>query len=230
MNKMICSVNGCESPVKCKCLCNKHYQRSRIHGDVNAFNAKRGHGCLVPSCDGKHRAHGYCLKHYTRFIRYGDVDHVEITVGDNKKRLMDSTEISASGCWEWKKRIHDGGYGVVSLNGRLEQAHRASWMVFVGEIPQGMQVNHRCHNRSCINPEHLYIGTQTENMKDMKDAGRENRATGERNGNARLTKGMVLSIKLLLKEGKKSKEIASVFGVAPTTVSAIKNKKIWLGL
>lgn len=100
-------------------------------------------------------------------------------------------------------------------------------MVFVGDIPEGMQLNHTCHNRACVNPSHLYVGTQIENMKDMRDAGRENKAKGERSGTAVLDAEKVLLIKKLIRDGVKQAEIADRFSVAPTTVSAIKNKKTW---
>ncbi|WP_287868603.1 HNH endonuclease [Aeromonas sp.] len=227
MSDAICSIDGCENKIKCKGLCSKHYQRFIKHGDAEAFKSKRFFGCLVPGCNGKHRSKGYCMKHYHRLRANGDAQRVSIIVGDDKKRIVDSVVVSEAGCWVWQKRIHDGGYGITSLNGRLEMAHRASWMVFVGAIPTGVQVNHTCHNRACVNPEHLYLGSQVDNMRDMTDAGRENRAIGQRNGSALLTPEKVLQIRSLIEAGRKIKDIAVIYGISPTTVSAIKGKKTW---
>lgn len=78
-----------------------------------------------------------------------------------------------TGCWDWisGSRCH-GGYGTVRTDGKKRLAHRVSYEVFVGPIPEGKIVCHSCDNRMCVNPEHLWIGTQKDNVKDMLDKGR----------------------------------------------------------
>lgn len=179
--------------------------------------------CSVAGCSGKRFGKGFCVKHYARWVRHGDPNHVSVVVGDVKARLIASVNKSAEGCHVWQG-FSKNGYGVTSLNGRLEQAHRASWKVFIGDIPLGMQVNHKCHNRLCINPEHLYVGTQVENMADMDRAGRRNAAIGERNGNAKLNPELVLAIR---NDTRVHSDIAAEYGVSRTLVSAVKRKVIW---
>lgn len=183
--------------------------------------------CSVDGCIATIKGRGLCQKHYYRWRRNGDPLTVRIIVGDDKKRILSSIKKSKAGCWVWQKTIHAGGYGIVSLRGKHEMAHRAAWKVLVGEIPEGMQLNHTCHNRACINPDHLYLGTQIDNMRDMQDAGRENKALGERGGMTVLTEVAVREIRKLIGEGWTNKDIARVFGVAPTTVSSIKRKRTW---
>lgn len=92
-----------------------------------------------------------------------------------KKRLIEnSIPIPESGCWIWLKQanIHGGGYGRISINNKVEKAHRVSYRIFIGEIPDKLFVCHHCDTPSCINPYHLFIGTNLDNQKDMHKKGR----------------------------------------------------------
>jgi hypothetical protein len=75
-------------------------------------------------------------------------------------------------CWEWAGAKHRFGYGMLRINGAAVTAHRTSWTVFNGDIPDGMSVLHRCDNPCCCNPEHLFLGTHADNMADMTAKGR----------------------------------------------------------
>ena len=78
-----------------------------------------------------------------------------------------------SGCWLWLAALDTSGYGKFNMAGRILGAHRVSWELHQGSIPEGKNVLHTCDIPSCVNPNHLYIGTQKDNAKDMHDRGRD---------------------------------------------------------
>lgn len=91
-------------------------------------------------------------------------------------RLKRSFDVDPEGCWIWNKVALKGGYGRIRIDDKMVLAHRASYENFVGPIPEGHQVLHRCDKPSCINPSCLFLGTQVDNMADMVAKGRQVRA------------------------------------------------------
>jgi len=96
-----------------------------------------------------------------------------------------------------------------------------------GPIPEGKLVCHTCDTPLCINPDHLFIGTNADNIQDCVKKGRAARAKGSRNGNAKFDEGQVIEIKVLLNQGNSRRKIAREFGVAHQTVNAINTGKTW---
>jgi hypothetical protein len=87
-------------------------------------------------------------------------------VTPNATRLWPKVSIQPSGCWHWIGAKDTSGYGRFRVGNRMERAHRAVWRLCVGDIPTGLQLNHDCDVRDCVRPEHVYIGTQGDNVRD----------------------------------------------------------------
>ena len=144
------------------------------------------------------------------------------------EKFMARVHKTPDGCWQWKGAISPGGYGLFLFNGRRIFAHRASWILHRGEIPVALLVCHTCDVRYCVNPSHLFLGTPAMNAADARRKGRTSR--GERK-NSKLTADQVQQIRRLLMEDKMyMTEIGRQFGVASTTISSIKQGKIWVHL
>ena len=134
-----------------------------------------------------------------------------------------------TGCWLWTATGDEKGYGHFRYKGRPQKAHRASWMLHRGEIPDGMLVCHHCDTPACVNPDHLFLGTNDDNMRDRQEKGRQ--ARGERAPTAVLTEREVSAIRLLSdKHDIPKADIAEAFGVGGSTIGAIVRRKTWTHL
>lgn len=143
------------------------------------------------------------------------------------QRLMENSElIPFSGCRVWTGCVDKDGYGRIRLNGKRCSAHRLSYMVFKGE-PKNF-VCHTCDVPSCINPDHLYDGTNSQNMQDRTRRGRAAMATGERHGHAKLIWDQVRAMRKMRESGKSLRKIAKAFDMTNTGhISNIVRYKIW---
>lgn len=136
-----------------------------------------------------------------------------------------------NGCWEWKRVRNQHGYGQLRVDGRMVYAHRLAYELGKGQIHDGLHVLHKCDNPRCINPEHLSLGTQSQNMKECSERGRAHipkpEKPGETNPAAKLRDVDVRSIRRLLVSGWTQREIAERFNVSQQTISNIKSGKRW---
>lgn len=133
-----------------------------------------------------------------------------------------------SGCWLWTAGTNARGYGQFALRGRSCGAHRASWELHRGPIPDGSCVLHRCDTPPCVNPDHLFLGTHADNAADMMEKGRSSR--GERHYNSRLTAEQVAAIRRQAAEGATLTEMAIDTGVRRQTISLVARRKTWTHL
>ena len=92
-----------------------------------------------------------------------------------KERLLSKRKIKANGCWEWTGALAQGYVLIHLRNNNFTKAHRLSWELFRGPIPKGLCVCHHCDNPKCFNPDHLWVGTHADNMKDKDRKGRGNK-------------------------------------------------------
>jgi len=146
---------------------------------------------------------------------------------DRYKQLFEDSVIKSEGCWGWKNYSNISGSGRIGVRGNFLSAYRASWLIYRGEIPKGLLVLHKCHNRVCSNPDHLYLGTHKDNTQDMLRAGRGNRSR-KKAKSAKLDREKALEIKKLLKDRSLSQyEIAKRFTVSRSTILDILRGKSW---
>lgn len=141
-----------------------------------------------------------------------------------KERLLDKIEKRENGCWVWTAATNPQGYGLMVYKKRLISAHRISWMEHVGEIQDGLYVCHRCDNPLCINPDHLFLGSQKENMDDMIRKGRQIHPRGEDFNKSKLTWEAVRHIRSSDMTGY---ALAKMYGVGKNTIYAILKNRTW---
>jgi len=130
-------------------------------------------------------------------------------------------------CWIFLGPHTMQGYGKTTLKGKPITAHRESWILHFGLIPKGVCVLHKCDFPPCINPEHLYLGTQSENNKDAYSRNRRPRPVGELNGRSKLSARDVRKIRGLCSRGEHQVKVANKFGMSPQMISNIVTNKAW---
>lgn len=136
-------------------------------------------------------------------------------------RFMDKVSPEPnSGCWLWTGAVNDSGYGLFRNN---ERAHRVSYEIHKGPIPNGLVACHKCDNRLCVNPDHIFIGTKGDNNRDMHAKGRANRPRGEAN-HSRLS-GEQVEFVLLSQLG--TRQLGRLLGVSHTCISRIRRGLRW---
>ena len=141
-----------------------------------------------------------------------------------RDRLLDSIQLAAgTGCWEWTKYRDPSGYGRSEYEGEV-MAHRISFLAFVGSIPGGLHVLHRCDNPCCINPRHLFLGTNADNVKDRVSKGRQQSVAKELNPRAKLTEAEVAEIRAA---DATQAQLARRYGVCPSTIGYIRRRETW---
>lgn len=129
-------------------------------------------------------------------------------------------DAKADSCWAWTGSRIQGGYGMILAENGNELAHRVSYRMYVGDIPEGLFVCHKCDNRWCVNPDHLFAGTHAENMADMTAKGRQGK---------KLNRVTASEIRKAIRAGHESqRSIARKFGVSPQLVTLIKQGRVWL--
>jgi len=144
-------------------------------------------------------------------------------------RQAETNNLDPSACWIWKGNINSNGYGRFVIGNKHKLAHRVSFELFVGNIPDGQNVCHTCDDRLCVNPHHLWLGSQSENLADAVSKGRLTPpdTRGERNGNRKLTASDVSKIRDMFKSGIKRFLIARHYNVSPSTIGEIISNKTW---
>ncbi len=150
-----------------------------------------------------------------------------IPENSEQTKFQRRVKVTDDGCWEWQGHILHNGYGQASVGGKLFRAHRLSFSLFCGDIPEGILVLHKCDNRKCVRPDHLFLGSHSDNMQDCVAKGRIARSIGESNPAAKLTYSQVHGIKVRALAGEPVRYIAEEFGVSQSLVRQIRSGKKW---
>lgn len=143
----------------------------------------------------------------------------------------------SDGCWTWTGRPNESGYGSIRPNPTemghplpKVLAHRLSWQLHFGTIPDGLEVCHTCDNPPCVNPGHLFLGTHADNIEDMRRKGRARSANGSAHTSAKLTDEAVREIRRTNRPGGNTRELARRFGVTSKTIRRIAVGDGWAGV
>jgi len=145
---------------------------------------------------------------------------------NTKQTLWDRCSKKENGCWEYSP-INKDGYGRMWYKCKVQPAHRLAYeFTNTTKISKNLKVCHSCDNRCCINPDHLFLGTQKDNLDDMVKKNRDKRV-GSQNGSSKLTETDIPIIRQLRKTGLLMREIAVKFNVSSDTIRLIIAKKTW---
>lgn len=191
--------------------------------------------CSIPGCErgGKLRR-AMCDGHYARWQKGQRGETLARPLRPLRKRTDDPhvyfwTRVDRSGgpdaCWEWQGAKQATGYGNLQIDGRSVRAHRLAWSLAHGPVPDGMLVCHRCDNRPCCNPAHLFLGTHAENLADMAAKGRSSR--GSHRPATTLTVKDVRGIRARVAAGEPRSAVARDHGISNSAVSMIVRRKTW---
>ncbi len=131
------------------------------------------------------------------------------------------------GCWEWTGCRTPAGYGKVTICKKSELAHRVSFKIHIGVIPDGIRVLHKCDNPPCCNPDHLFLGTAKDNTADMYKKGRSHTQRGKSYNPSKLTEDDVREIRANASYGVKQSELARRFSVHQSIISRTVNNHNW---
>lgn len=134
--------------------------------------------CSVEGCGKKRTLRGWCNPHYRRWLAHGD-PLVTRRFLDPVEALAARTRVEGD-CLVWTGALNEAGYGVLSIGGRMQRAHRFAWQQASGEIPDGLQIDHICHNKACVKVEHLRVATHSQNQQHLSGPRSHNRS-GVRN-------------------------------------------------
>lgn len=152
---------------------------------------------------------------------------------DLKERLSSHIKINPeTQCWEWQGSKRNG-YGRMIVGSRTDKtrksqsAHRISYEIYHGEIPDGMEVCHKCDNPCCVNPSHLFIGTRQDNINDRERKGRNKLQYGSKNGRSKLNESQVVEIREKRNLGMSFGKLSKEYGVCKKTIMRVVSRQNW---
>jgi hypothetical protein len=181
--------------------------------------------CSVPGCTRPTgvpgTARGYCRNHYMRLYRTGSAEGARKPVADRFWARVDRAD--PDGCWPWTGTTTWAGYGQIRIHGKTLSAHRVAWQLSHPGEPDLLPADvicHRCDNRPCCRPDHLFRGTFADNSADMVSKDRQ--AYGERQGRTKLSPAEVIEIRARYAAGGvRQVDLARAYGCSQPQISSI---------
>lgn len=173
------------------------------------------------SKDGFHRICKTCVKFRQQLRK---ADQLNFIPTKTIKKFFQNI-IKTESCWIWNGKKLPKGYGAFLLNSAKILAHRFSYFYHFGVLPNDLCVCHTCDNPSCVNPNHLFLGTRKDNMKDMVNKGRSR--TGEKHHNLKLTEELVLEIRERARNGENRNQMAREYKIHKRHLRAILSRRFW---
>lgn len=222
----ICSVSACGKPAVARQLCSTHYAqwkraRDKAAGVVRVSTTP----CSIPGCELPRKSKGYCIAHYTRFLRHGDPNGGGTGRGEPLKWIEDHINYDDDECLPWPYATGGRGEAVISFRGRTKSASAVMCILANGEPPTPKhEAAHNCGkgHLGCMNPNHLRWATRKENMADKHVHGTAQ--TGEKNPRHILKEE---DARYILSSDMKGVELALLFKVTTSTISAIRKRRNW---
>lgn len=163
-----CSIDECTRPVIARSWCGAHYARWQRHGHPTGGGPDRTDRgiCSIDGCDRPHECRGWCALHYKRWLAHGDPLFTKQIHGDDEARFWSNVDQTPSnGCWLWTGNRDRQDYGLFTVDGQKVRAHRFAYELLVGEIPEGLVLDHVvCDTPPCVNPAHLDPTTSVANV------------------------------------------------------------------
>lgn len=162
MPKRTCTMPDCDRKHYCRGMCRRHHARWARE----ITKAAIGRPCAIDGCESAGTAgHGYCEKHYRRYQRHGSPHATSRIVGDDVARFWSYVDKSGpGGCWTWTGGKSPDGYGILHINNTTAYMPRFAYELMVAPIPDGLEPDHLCRNRACVNPAHLEPVTHRVNL------------------------------------------------------------------
>lgn len=221
---IVCAFPRCGSHVEARGLCVSHYQQLMKGIALRPVRrVKEKKKCTFTACDFPNRIGGLCSAHYQQLRAGTKLRPLRPTHKSIVDRFFAKVDRSGS-CWVWTGSCDWQGYGKFGVGDKNVMAHRFSWSNAHGVIPEGMLVCHKCDNPPCVNPDHLFMGSQAENVRDMIAKGRGNHPRGENHPRARLSDKQVIKIRSSEEPGK---TIALRYGISQSLVGQIRRLAVW---
>ncbi len=174
----------------------------------------------------KVKSRGLCSGHYIQWQRKREPRPLARTSLTLEQRFWAAVGKS-DGCWTWHGSKTAAGYGTLGSRETHVYAHRYSYALVHGPIPSGLHILHHCDNPPCVNPAHLFLGTHQDNMRDMRDKGRNYAAAGEAHPRAKITENDVIDMRSLWALGALMRDLAAEYGLDDSTVFDIVRGNSW---